>query len=181
MLEFRREDVNYRTAGANKDKHTNFLIGGVDYSVAKQVTATGRLGYQWRHRDLERSSDAPYAEFSAKFDYAQGSYFSAGYVYTFEETTNVDVYTDTKVNRLFLNLQHSLTPLIVASGSLTYEPSVLQGRRGVANADETTTRLGLAPAAHRQRGLAGAPLHGRDRCSRTSPWSSARRCSRRQR
>lgn len=144
VLEFRHEDVNYRTSGANKDKQTNFLIGGIDYSVAKQVTATGRLGYQWRHRDLERSSDAPYAEFSARFDYAQGSYFSAGYVYTFEETTNVDRYTDTKVNRIFLNLQHALTPLIVASGSLTYEPSVLQGRRGVADADETTTRLGLA-------------------------------------
>ena len=142
--EYRHETVSYRTAGANKDKQTDFLIGGVDYALAKQFTATARLGYQWRHRDEERSSSAPYAEFSGKYDYAQNSFLSAGYVYTFEETSNVALYTDTKVNRFFVNVQHALSPLVVASGSFTYEPSVLQGRRGLPNANETTTRLGLA-------------------------------------
>ena len=116
----------------------------MDYALAKQFTATARLGYQWRHRDEERSSSAPYAEFSGKYDYAQNSFLSAGYVYTFEETSNVALYTDTKVNRFFVNVQHALSPLVVASGSFTYEPSVLQGRRGLPNANETTTRLGLA-------------------------------------
>jgi hypothetical protein len=32
----------------------------------------------------------------------------------------------------------------VASGSIAYEPSELQGRRGVPDADETTTRIGFA-------------------------------------
>ena len=54
------------------------------------------------------------------------------------------LYDDTKVNRFFCNVQHALSPLVVASGSVTYEPSVLQGRRGLPNVDETTTRFGLA-------------------------------------
>ena len=41
-------------------------------------------------------------------------------------------------------MQHSITALIVASGSLGYEPSQLQGRRGLENVDEATTRAGLA-------------------------------------
>lgn len=142
--EYRHEDVQYDTGGANKDKNTDFLIGGFDYSVAKQLTASGRLGYQWRHRDLERSTSTPYVEGSAKYDYARGSYFSGGYAYTLEETSNPALYTDTKVNRFFANIQHAITPLIVGSASINYEPSVLQGRRGLPNRDETTTRLGFA-------------------------------------
>jgi hypothetical protein len=37
-----------------------------------------------------------------------------------------------------------MTAMIVGSASVTYEPSVLQGRGGLPNEDETTTRLGLA-------------------------------------
>ncbi len=43
-----------------------------------------------------------------------------------------------------MNVQHPLSSRIVASGSLTYEPSQLQGRRGQADLDETTTRFGAA-------------------------------------
>jgi hypothetical protein len=43
-----------------------------------------------------------------------------------------------------VNVQHSITALFVASASLGWEPSQLQGRRGVANVDEDTTRLGFA-------------------------------------
>ncbi|MDB6128890.1 MAG: hypothetical protein JWM35_2786 [Verrucomicrobia bacterium] len=142
--EYRHETIDYRTGGSNKDKQTDFLIGGVDYAVAKSLTASARLGYQWRHRDNERSASAPYAEFSVKHDYAPGSYVSAGYVYTYEETSNVLIYNDTRVNRFFANIQHAISPLLVASASVDYEPSVLQGRRGFSNQDETTTRVGLA-------------------------------------
>lgn len=69
---------------------------------------------------------------------------TAGYLYTLEETSNVALYTDTLVNRFFVNVQHAITGRITASGSIGYEPSQLQGRQGVANVDETTTRLGLA-------------------------------------
>jgi len=144
VVEYRHETIGYRTAGGNKDKQSDFLIGGFDYAVAKQITASARLGYEWRDRDRESSASTPYLEASAKYDYAQGSFISGGYIYTLEETSNVVAYTDTKVNRFFVNLQHAITPLLVASTSITYEPSVLQGRRGLPNRDETTTRVGLA-------------------------------------
>ena len=144
VAEYRHETIEYRTGGSTKDKQTDFIIGGVDYAVAKSLSASMRLGYQWRHRDNEKSTQAPYAEMSAKHDYAPGSYVSAGYVYTYEETSNVVLYNDTRVNRFFANIQHAISPLLVASASVTYEPSVLQGRRGVPNRDETTSRVGAA-------------------------------------
>jgi hypothetical protein len=54
------------------------------------------------------------------------------------------VFNDSKVHRLFVNAQHSLSALIVASGSVTYEPSTLQGRRGYADVSEKTFRTGAA-------------------------------------
>jgi long-subunit fatty acid transport protein len=42
-------------------------------------------------------------------------------------------------------VQHQLSGAFTASGSITYDSSVLQGRSGVhADVDEKTTRLGLA-------------------------------------
>jgi predicted porin len=145
VAEYRREDIGYRDGGATKDKQSDFAIGGFDYNLAKKMSASGRLGYTWRHRESERSTAAPYAEISAKYDYAERSYFTAGYSYTIEEISNIGTYTDTKVNRLFANLQHAVAATVVASGSVSYEPSQLQIRRpGTINVDETTTRVGLA-------------------------------------
>jgi Uncharacterized protein conserved in bacteria (DUF2320). len=144
VLEYRREDIGYRTGGAAKDKESDFLIGGFDYAVARKLTLTGRLGNQWRQRASERSSSGAYAEFSGKYDYALRSFITGGYVYTLEETSNVALYSDTRVSRFFVNVQHALSALMVASASYTYEPSELQGRRGVPNADETTRRAGFA-------------------------------------
>ena len=142
--EYRHEDVLYRVSGDNKDKHSDFLLGGFDYSVAKKVTATVRVGAEWRQRDDQQNVTAPYAEMSLKYDYAQGSFISAGYVHTLEETSNVVLYTDTKVNRFFVNVQHALSALFVASGSIDFEPSQLQGVIGSPDRNETTTRLGVA-------------------------------------
>ena len=142
--EYRREDIDYRELGATKDKKSDFLLAGADYNVAKKVTASGRLGVEWRHRQGERSKTSPYAELSTKFDYAPGSFLTAGYVYTLEETSNPLLYTDTQVNRFFVNAQHALTGLVTLSGSVDYEPSKLMGRRGIADVDETTNRYGLA-------------------------------------
>ncbi len=41
-------------------------------------------------------------------------------------------------------MQHQLSGAITLSGSLTYEPSELQGRTGIPDVEEKTTRLGLA-------------------------------------
>jgi len=130
VAEFRHQDVNYRTGGATKDKQSNFLIGGFDYAVARKLTATGRLGYEWRQRSGAPDDNAPYVELSGKYDYAERSYLTGGFVHTFEESSNVAQFTDTKVSRFFVNVQHALSALIVVSGSITYEPSTLQGRGG---------------------------------------------------
>ena len=144
VAEYRHQDILYSTLGDFKDKHTDFLIGGVDYAVAKTLRTRLLIGHQWRDREGGESTQAPYAELSMKYNYAEHSFISAGYVYTYEETTNQALYNDTLVNRIFFNVQHALTPLLVASTAVTYEPSELQSRGGKPDVAETTTRIGLA-------------------------------------
>ena len=142
--ELRHEDIYYRIGGETKNKRTNFAMAGVDYAVAKKLSLTSRLGGEWRDRASEGSTSSPYAELSARYEYAQGSSISGGYTYTFEETSNVALYNDTHVNRFFVNVQHAITPLVVASGSLTFEPDTLEGRGTNPNRDEHVTRAGVA-------------------------------------
>ncbi len=144
VAEIRHQDVFYRKLGEAKNKSSDYLMGGLDYAFAKKLTASGRVGAEWRHRSAERSASSPYAEASVKYDYSESSFLSAGYMFTLEETSDTARFTDSKINRVFGNLQHHLTALIVASGSLTYESSVLQGRRGQVNINENTIRAGAA-------------------------------------
>ncbi len=143
--EYRYQDVAYDSGRATKDKESQFLLVGVDYAPSSKLNASARVGVEFRSRSGEAGEDAPYAEISGKYEYGEQSFLSAGYVYTLEETSNVALYTDTQVHRLFANVQHAFTPVLVGSGSLNYEPSTLQGRRGLSpDRDETTIRFGLA-------------------------------------
>jgi predicted porin len=144
VAEFRHQDVYYKKLGELKNKNSDYLMGGVDYNFARKMSLTGRLGAEWRERRTERDTTAPYAELSARYDYTERSFLAAGYVYTLEESSDPERFTDTKLHRIFANVQHAVTPLIVASGSLTYEPATLQGRRGKPNISESTVRGGAA-------------------------------------
>lgn len=142
--EYRHQDVSYRKLGETKNKSSDFLMAGADYAVARKLSLSTRLGAEWRRRAAERDSTSPYAEVSAKYDYASRSFLAGGYAYTFEETADTARFTDIKVNRLFVNVQHALSALVVGSGSVTYESGTLQGRRRVADVDERTFRAGAA-------------------------------------
>jgi len=142
--EYRFQSIRYDTGATLKDKDSNFLMGGVDYNPGKELLMSGRVGFEARQRDAGGDTTAPYAELSSRYTYAEGSFLAAGYTYTIEEPSDVANYTDTKVNRFFVNLQHRLGGTFTASGSITYEPSTLLGRPGVhADAAEKTTRFGL--------------------------------------
>ncbi len=142
--EYRHQTVDYRSGGATKDKQSNYFMGGANYDVAEKVSASGRLGFERRTRSSERGTTVPFSELTGKYDYAKGSFVSAGFVYTLEEASNVTTYTDTEVNRYFVNVQQAVTAAITASTSFTYEPSKLRARRGFASADDRTVRAGAA-------------------------------------
>ncbi len=142
--EYRRQDVFYRKQGETKNKVSDYLMAGVDYEVARKLSVSGRVGAEWRSRRAEAGTTSPYAEVSGKYDYAPKSFLVAGYAYTLEETSDLARFTDTKVNRFFTNVQHAVSALVFASGSFTYEPSQLQGRRGFGDVDEETFRFGAA-------------------------------------
>lgn len=142
--EYRFQDISYSSGSATKDKQSHYVMAGVDYNPGQQLLVSSRFGFEDRKREGADSTTAPYVEVSARYTYAEGSYLATGYTYTIEEASDVVNYTDTEVNRLFANVQHRLTGSLTASGSLTYEPSRLQGRPAVhADTDETTARLGF--------------------------------------
>ncbi len=144
VAEYRHQDVFYTKEGEVKNKSSEYLMGGADYLVARKLSVSGRLGIEWRERSAEKDTQAPFAELSAKYDYTEKSFLLFGFGYNLEETSDTSRYNDTKIGRAFVSVQHSLTPLIVASGSVTYEPGTLQGRRGFANVSEKTVRTGAA-------------------------------------
>jgi hypothetical protein len=144
VAEYRRQEIYYRKLGEAKNKRSDFVLGGLDYELARKFMLSGRLGTEWRQRSSERSTTAPFAELSGKFGYGRDSFVVGGYVHTLDETSDAETFTDMKVNRFFVNVQHQLTGLIVMSGSAGYEPAELAGRRGAGSIDETTTRLGAA-------------------------------------
>ncbi|OHE80026.1 MAG: hypothetical protein A3G75_00010 [Verrucomicrobia bacterium RIFCSPLOWO2_12_FULL_64_8] len=142
--EYRYQAIDYRHAGGTKDKQSNFFLGGLDYAPDPKRSFSGRAGLEDRKREGEANTQAPYLEFSGKYSYTDKSFVTGGYVYTLEESSDTTRFTDSKVNRFFVNVQHEVTPMLVASGSLTVQPSILQARRGGVDVDETTTRFGFA-------------------------------------
>lgn len=147
--EYRHQAIGYDTAGNTKDKTSNFYMVGFEHNPGPKLMVSGRAGLEDRSRDSGSDTTAPYVELSTRYTYAEGSFFAAGYMHTLEEPSDVDRFTDSQVNRLFVNVQHQLSGAFVASGSLTYEPSTLQGRPGPGGSvdiDEDTTRFGLALA-----------------------------------
>ena len=154
VAEVRHLDVNYANDPGAKNKHSEFAMGGFDYSVAKELTLSTRGGAEWRSRAQEPHAVAPFVEVSGQYSYGEQSFITGGYGYSFDEASDPSRFTDQKVNRIFVNVQHAVTALIVASASIDYEPSVLQSTRayrqtavqtfGKTNLDETATRAGLA-------------------------------------
>ncbi|MDD2765034.1 MAG: hypothetical protein PHE83_13785 [Opitutaceae bacterium] len=142
--EYRYQAIAYDHVGDLKDKRSNFLLAGMDYSPGKQLTLTGRAGLEDRRRDGASGTTAPYAELTCRYSYTENSFAAAGYTYSLEETDNPTLFTDTRMNRFFFNVQHAVTAMIIASGSITVEPSTLLGRTGQTDVKETATRLGSA-------------------------------------
>jgi hypothetical protein len=148
--EYRHQDVDYSNAPSQNNKHSDFLMAGFDYSVGPQLTSSIRLGGEYRQREGLGSETTPYVELSAKYDYAKGSFVSIGYTYSLEETSNPALFSDEKLSRIFANVQHSFSPLIIGSASVDYEPAALNGRPAYngnpaqADINEDSTHAGVA-------------------------------------
>jgi hypothetical protein len=147
VAEYRHQDVYYMKEGVeSKNKQSDYVMGGFDYAVAKKLTVSGRLGAEWRRRVHQNDATAPFVEFSGRYDYAEKSFITGGYGYSFDEASDPTRFFDEKVARYFVNVEHALTPLIVASLSADIEPAELQGRpdAGQRNINETARRFGAA-------------------------------------
>ena len=142
--EYRHLDVDYREEPAYNDKHSDFLMAGFDYKPGPRTTASLRVGGEYTRRDGLSNETTPFAEFAAKYEYAMGSFISAGYTYDLEETSNPELFSDQRTSRMFVNIQHAVTAFIIASASVQYAPATLVGRSGQADIREDSTLAGLA-------------------------------------
>jgi len=142
--EYRHQEVYYRKEGETKNKVSELLMGGFEYALARKFSLSSRVGIEFRKRSAERSATAPFAELAGKYDYTEKSFLTAGLGYNLEETSDTARFTDTQSKKVFVALQHSMTALISASVSVSYEPAVLQGRRGVKSLNEQALRAGSA-------------------------------------
>lgn len=142
--EYRNQDIAYDSAAALKDKTSHFLLVGFDHNPGENLQFSGRAGGEDRSRESGGDTTAPYIELTARWNYTEGSFVSGGYTYTLEEPSDTISFTDTRVSRFFVNVQHHLSPLVTAGASFTYEPTQLQGRAPAADADETIVRSGLS-------------------------------------
>jgi len=144
--EYRYQVISYDHNGGFKDKTSHFLMGGFDYNPGKQVTMSGRFGAEDRQRDSQPDVTAPYVELTTRYSYTENSFVAAGYSYTMEESSDPIRFNDSEVNRFFVNVQHRLSGPFTASGSITYEPSQLQGRAPQQDISESTLRFGVGLA-----------------------------------
>jgi hypothetical protein len=142
--EYRHLDVDYRDNPGDNDKHSDFLMAGFDYKLGPRLTASVRVGGEHTRRDGLSDETTPYVEVAGKFDYAKGSFVSAGYTYDLEETSNPLLFSDERTNRMFVNIQHAFTAEFFGSASLEYAPATLVGRPGQADVEEDSTNAGVA-------------------------------------
>jgi hypothetical protein len=143
--EYRHQDVDYSNNPSSDNKHSDFLMAGFDYQAGPKLSASLRLGGEFRHREGGLPDEtSPYAELSFKYDYDKNSFISAGYTYSLEETSDPLHYSDENLNRMFVNIQHSFSALIVGSVSMDYEPAHLNGLPAVPSIQEDGTHAGAA-------------------------------------
>jgi hypothetical protein len=145
VAEYRHQTIRYTDAGGTKDKDSDLLLAGTDHVVNARVALSARLGAEHRRRKGADDETLPYAELAAKADYGRGSYVSAGYGFSVEEVSNLDVYTDMSVHRFFVNVQQVVTPKFLVTAALSWEPTRLNGRAGLSpDRSETNAKAGLA-------------------------------------
>jgi predicted porin len=141
--EYRYQTISYDTAGAFKDKTSNYLMAGFDYNPGKHLLVSARGGVEDRRRESQPDVTAPYVELTSRYTYGEDSFVAAGYSYSLEEPSDIVRFNDSEVNRFFVNVQHRLSGAFTFAGSVTYEPAQLQGRGPQPDVDEETLRLGL--------------------------------------
>jgi hypothetical protein len=167
--EYRYQKISYDSQTILKDKDSNFLMAGVDYNPGRLMLVSARAGFEDRNRDFGGDTTAPYVELTSRYTYSEGSFLAAGYTYSLEEPSDTLRFTDSKVSRLFGNVQHRLTGTLTASGSLTYESAQLQGRAAQVDVDEKTTRFGVGLAWQPNKNWTVAGTYDRDDISSDAP------------
>ncbi|WP_309383466.1 hypothetical protein [Cerasicoccus frondis] len=141
--EYDFEYNDYTNDSPPKSNYSHFVLGGVDYQLAERLVLEARLGAEFRIRESNPNRTSPYGELTAVYQLTERSYVAGAVTYGIFETTDTNSFLDQENLDLQLNFEYFVLPRVALSGSVLYQYAQLNGRTGIADANEYTYRTGV--------------------------------------
>lgn len=133
--EYRFGFITYDTA--NRDSISHYILGGVDFTINRRLTASLRLGAQLRDSDDRGEETSPFVESTLTYQYGERSRLSWINRYGYEES-DFGFGTTRQTYRTGLSVSHQFTSRIAGNLGAYYTNSTYEG---LNNDDEQTLDL----------------------------------------
>ena len=131
---------------SDRDNQSHYVYAGLNQNFLRNVSASLKVGATYIDYDNNMvNSDAwiPYADISASFTYARGSYVQVGFVHSFNATdviapdaTAGTVTGSQETSTLYGLVHHQITPKLVGSLHAHFQDSSFQGGLYDSNNDQ---------------------------------------------
>ncbi len=125
--EYRFGVVTYDST--NRDSTSNYILGGLDFTLNRRLTAGLRVGAQFRDSDDLGQETAPFVEGTMSYNYGERSTIQWISRYGFEES-EFGIGSTRKTYRTGLNVTQQISSRISASGGAYYSTSDYSGNVG---------------------------------------------------
>lgn len=119
----------------DRDNRSHYIYGGLTQSFLRNLTASLKLGGTYIDYDNEQVNQntwIPFADISASFTYARGSYFQLGFVHSFNATDeyrfgNGTITGSQETSTIYGLLHHQITPKLAGNVHVHFQDSAFQG------------------------------------------------------
>ncbi len=143
--EYRFGIVTYDSA--NRDSTSNYILGGVDFTLNRRLTASLRAGAQLRNSDDVGKETSPFVESTLTYQYAEHGSIQWVNRYGFEES-DLGFGNTRKTYRTGLTVNQRLASRLTANGGVFYTTSDYSGN--FSDSEQTIdVNLGLVYAVNR--------------------------------
>ena len=145
VAEYRYGLVTYDSA--NRDSTSNYILGGVDFTLNRRLTASLRAGAQFRDSDDLGKETSPFVESRITYTYGERSSIQWLNRYGFEES-DLGFGSTRKTYRTGLTVNQRLASRLTANGGVFFTASDYSG--GLSNSEQTLDiNVGLVYSVNR--------------------------------
>lgn len=143
--EYRFGLITYDTA--NRDSSSNYLLGGVDFTLNRRLTASFRAGAQLRDSDDLGEETSPFVESTLSYKYGERSSIQWVNRYGFEES-DFGFGSTRKTYRTGITVNQKISSRINANGGVFFTTSEYEGT--IADSEQTLDlNLGVVYSVNR--------------------------------